>query len=336
MNILSKFKNIKNEISKGIRDFYSYFINSLIDASKKCKDLRKTNIELADFHLTNANFNDAIFRYLILIRFFKLESERIFYNLGLAYYLNNSKTKALDFFKKSLKLNPMNKLCEFRINSIENPDSITAVPLEIVREDFDILAKIYGKLVIKSKFSAPELLVKELVEFITRQEDIDKYKCKAAIDIGCGYGVGGYLAKVSINIDELYGIDLSPIMIEVAKKFNDKEHTFNELYNGDYLKFDQYEGKFDLVIACYCLQFTKDLKPFFKKFKHFSHKDAYLAFAVPHSKFRKTCYNENTRQFEYTIEDLKKMLEAEKFHKFKISNLEVSNNSEALLVVAKK
>jgi len=336
MSIIQKIKNLANEVSTGMNEFYSHFINGLIEASEKCKDLRKTNIDLAEYHFSNANFNDAIFRYLILIRIFKLETEEIFYNIGLACYLNDSKTKALSFFKKAYQLNPKNKLCKFRIESIESPESIDTVPIEIITQDFDKIASKYGRMVLKNKYVAPEILIKNLSEFISRHEDISKYTCDAAIEMGSGYGVCGYLAKTGLNIKKIYGVDISSKMIDEADKLNATDNIFQKFYNEDFLNFDKYTTHFDLVIACFSLQFTRDLKPFFKKFKSISNKNAYLAFAVPHSKSNKTCYNENIRQMEYATEDIEAMIKAEKLHNFEISLKDISSACEAVIVVIKK
>ena len=332
MGIFQKLKNLKNEIIKGIGEFYRYFINGLIEASDKCKDLKKTNLELAKFHLKQGNFTDAIFRYWIVIHIFKVENEEVFYNLGLAYLFNNSHEKAVKMLNKALEKNSKNELCKFRLKALEKHDQIEEVPIEIIEQDYNIWAPIYSKLVLQTKYIGPEVLIKEYKNFIEAhpKEAID---IETAYDLGCGYGVAGYLASINFKIDHLYGVDIAAEMLLKAKKLNDTDKVYKEFFNQDFMKFSNYPEKANLVIACFSTQFSKDLHPFLKKFKSISHKKSHLIFTLPLSKSKKTCYNGNLRQFDYTVTDVEKALKAENFSKVKVMTQHISSQHEAILAI---
>jgi len=335
MGVFQKFKNLKKIITTGLGEFYRYFIDSMVEASEKCRDLKKTNLELAEFHLKQANFSDSILRYWMITHLFKVEDEAVFYKLGLAYLFNNSRGKAINMLHKAYKLNSHNSLCKFRISALEKPDQINEVPIKIIEEDYNIWASIYSKLVSQTKYIAPEVLINEYKNFIEDHSE-EALEIVTAYDLGCGYGVAGYLATVNFKIENLYGVDIAENMLAKAKQLNESENIFKQFYHHDFMKFSGYTTKADLVIACYSLQFAADLHPFLKKFKSISHKKAHLIFALPLSKSKKTCYNENLRQFEYTVSDVEKALKAEKFSKIKVITKNISSQHEAILAMAIK
>jgi predicted TPR repeat methyltransferase len=335
MSVFQKLKTFKSDVTKGLSEFYSYMVTSLVEASEKCKDLKKTNLELAKFHLQHANFSDSIFRYWIVLNVFKVQNEKTYYNLALAYLLSNSRAKAINFFEKALKLNPKDKLCKFRLSALERPDLVTEIPQEILEEDYDIWASIFSRLVLEAKYIGPEILINEYRDFIAAHKK-EELAIASAFDLGCGYGIAGYLASVNFNIEHLFGIDISNKMISKAKSLNDKEHTFEKFFHEDFMKFSGYQAKADLVIACHSLQFSNDLEPFLKKFKTISQKKAHLIFSVPLSKKKKTCYDENLRQFQYTITDVEKVLKAQNFKKIKLTSKQVSSQQEAIIAIVIK
>ena len=335
MGAIQKLKSLKGDIIKGLSEFYSYMVTSLVEASEKCRDLRKTNLELAEFHLKQANFSDSIFRYWIVINIFKVHKEKAFYNLALAYLFSNTRAKAISYFHKVLELNPKNKLCKFRLAALEKPDEVDEVPLEILEEDYDIWSSIYSRLVREAKYIGPEVLIDEYRNYIAEHKK-EELEITDAFDLGCGYGIAGYLATVNFKVENLYGVDLSNKMLSKAKSLNDKEHVFKKFFHENFLKFAAYPAKADLVIACHSLQFSRDLKPFLKKFKAISKNSAHLIFSLPLSKSKRTFYDENTRQFEYTITDVEKMLKAEKFSKIKLITKQTSGSQDSIIAIAIK
>lgn len=335
MGLFQKLKSLKNDITKGLVELYSYMVTSLIEASEKCKDLRKTNLDLAKFHLDHANFSDAIFRYWVVIHIFKVSSVKVFYHLALAYLLSNSRVKAIRYFNKTLELDPKNNLCKFRLTALEKPEQVEEIPNEALEEDYDIWASVYSKLVQEAKYIGPEVLITEYRDFIAEHKK-EEQVITNAFDLGCGYGIAGYLATTRFKIEHLYGVDLSNKMLAKARNLNGKDHTFEKFFHENFLKFSAYPAKADLVIACHSLQFARDLEPFLKKFKTISQKQAHLIFSVPLSKTKKTFFDENLQQFMYTIADVEKALKAQKFTKIKLVSKPVSAQQEAIIAIAIK
>jgi predicted TPR repeat methyltransferase len=335
MNTFQKFNDLKADIKKGLSAFYEQIVTSFVETSKKCRNLKKTNLELAKFHLEHAHFTDAIFRYWIIINIFKIRDAAVYYNLGLAHLLSNSRNKAILYFRETLLLDPQNTKCQFRIASIETPSEIAVIPSEIIEEDYNIWAKIYSKLVLETKYIGPDILIQAYQEFI-QEHSKEEREIKTVFDLGCGYGIAGYLAKRHFKIDHLYGVDISKQMLSKAKQLNAEEKVFAQFYHEDFLHFKDYPHKADLVIASYSLQFAQDLQPFFKTFKAMSNKVAHLLFSVPLSKSGSTVYNEHMMQFEYTVSDIEQWIKAQKFSKAHIVKKNISSNQEAIVAIITK
>jgi predicted TPR repeat methyltransferase len=78
-----------------------------------------------------------------------------------------------------------------------------------------------------------------------------------ALDLGCGTGLAGTL--FAPRIDSLIGIDLSPAMIEQARRAG----CYNHLHVADVMAFlgGEREASADLVIAADSLPYVADLTP---------------------------------------------------------------------------
>lgn len=79
------------------------------------------------------------------------------------------------------------------------------------------------------------------------------------LDYGCGYGL--ITSKLAKSVKEIHGIDISPKMIEVAKRKAD-EHSFENIIYTQSTIFDDVlkEESFDVVVAYSLLHLLEDLQ----------------------------------------------------------------------------
>lgn len=79
------------------------------------------------------------------------------------------------------------------------------------------------------------------------------------LDYGCGYGL--ITSKLAKNVKEIHGIDISPKMIEVAKRKAD-EHSFENIIYTQSTIFDDVlkEESFDVVVAYSLLHLLEDIQ----------------------------------------------------------------------------
>ena len=335
MNIIQRIKNFNTGAIDFASNSYQELIDNLMEVSLRARNLKKSNIKLAALHLANGSLADAIFRYWLLIRFFNYSPPQLLYDYGRCYLYKESHIKALDLFKQALEKEPDNNIFEHRVTSLTNPESIKTIPIEVVKEDYNFLAHSYQKFVKDSKYSAPQILLEELHAFIIKHYKEAELKPETVLDIGCGLGICGYLASTMFDATNVYGIDIADKMVEKAKQFNKTDKTFTAIYNDNYLVFDDYKHKIDLAMACFSMQFTADLDSAIKKVKSISSKKLVFAFAVPYTRNHHSFYDVNNRCFCYTRSYISELLLKHEFSDFTISEKEVSDSTEALIVIAR-
>jgi predicted TPR repeat methyltransferase len=86
---------------------------------------------------------------------------------------------------------------------------------------------------------------------------IDPPTFARALDLGCGTGLAGSVFRPMVTF--LAGVDLSPRMIEAARRKN----LYDALHVGDMLDFlrEQRDGSADLVLAADAFVYLADLRP---------------------------------------------------------------------------
>ncbi|WP_102957573.1 methyltransferase domain-containing protein [Mangrovicella endophytica] len=82
---------------------------------------------------------------------------------------------------------------------------------------------------------------------------------RAALDLGCGTGLMG--ERLHSLVDRLVGVDLSPGMLEKARR----KSIYDDLTEGDILGFVAEPCTFDLVTAADVLNYLGDLTPVFAR-----------------------------------------------------------------------
>jgi len=104
---------------------------------------------------------------------------------------------------------------------------------------------------------------------------------KKALDFGCG--VGRLTQALAFYFDEVYGIDIAPSMIELAKKFNKySDRCFYYVNNNnDIRQFD--DNSFDFIYSYIVLQHIepKYIKEYIKEFLRIMVPGGLLIFQLP-------------------------------------------------------
>lgn len=89
-----------------------------------------------------------------------------------------------------------------------------------------------------------------------------RYNVASALDVGCGSG--RYLSALQeLGVGRLVGIDLSPTMIELARRYVRQDGSC-ELITGDFMSY-RWDEPFDLVIAQGVFDYVADPLPFLRK-----------------------------------------------------------------------
>lgn len=132
----------------------------------------------------------------------------------------------------------------------------TPMPAGYVRALFDQYAKHYDLSLLEGlDYRGPQLLfdaVKAACDARGRALHFDR-----ALDLGCGTGLAS--AVFAAHVDSLVGVDLSPAMIEQARRTG----RYNHLHVADVIAFlaREYARCADLVIAADSLPYCSDLAP---------------------------------------------------------------------------
>jgi SAM-dependent methyltransferase len=81
---------------------------------------------------------------------------------------------------------------------------------------------------------------------------------KTVLDIACGYGFFTRLLK-KLNAASVTGIDFSPNMISLAKKYEEKERLGIEYFTGNAITLGKV-GQYDLVFAGFLLNYASNIR----------------------------------------------------------------------------
>jgi predicted TPR repeat methyltransferase len=148
-----------------------------------------------------------------------------------------------------------------------------AMPPGYVRALFDQYAKHYDLSLLEGlSYRGPQLLYDAVMAACAaagRESRFDR-----AFDLGCGTGLIG--VRFCKRIDSMVGVDLSPAMVDQARRTG----RYNHLHVADAIGFlkGEHENSFDLVIAGDSLPYVSDLVPLFREVARVLDEGGLLAF----------------------------------------------------------
>lgn len=134
-------------------------------------------------------------------------------------------------------------------------------------EMYHNLAEEYHELRTKKSF------YNEFVEMPNMIKILGDIKNKKILDWGCGSGI--YIKKLKKKCKEIKGFDISPEMVNIAKKLNPEI----EIKVGSGIKIP-FREKFDIVFASLSIHYLKDLNPVFKEIKRVLKKGGIFIFST--------------------------------------------------------
>jgi predicted TPR repeat methyltransferase len=180
-------------------------------------------------------------------------SEKAHRNLGDLLMDQGRPDEALASYQRARAINPDNQSTRHLIAALTGDTPDTA-PAAYVQEMFDGYAERFdAHLVDDLDYQAPNVLRTMLTGFLPSRALFTH-----TIDLGCGTGLAG--AQFRGLTEELWGVDVSPQMIEQAEKKNIYDHLeTSEILN--YLKASN--SIFDVFVAADVFIYVGDLRELF-------------------------------------------------------------------------
>lgn len=191
--------------------------------------------------------------------------------LGEAHEMTSDRDGAAKAFRRVLALDPSDSLgAGVRLARLSERKAVRAMSPAYVRNLFDQYAGRFDReLVGALGYNAPILLRAALDRIASGQ------RYARVLDLGCGTGLMG--EAIRDRAGELIGVDLSPNMIEAAKRKN----IYDRLIAGDLIECLAAEtAPFDLILAADVFVYLPDLNPIFKPASEKLSASGLIAFTV--------------------------------------------------------
>ena len=185
-------------------------------------------------------------------------STRAFHNLALALKAIGNTQASIKAFETAARLDHKNMSARHMLAALTGKTTDRA-PAQYVRKLFNSYANGFERhLMDKLQYRMPSLLNRLVAQLSQKQVVFDK-----ALDLGCGTGLAGEIIRPVVK--ELYGVDLSPAMIDIAAA----KDIYDHLVIDDIPKFLlKHRRQFDMIIALDALVYFGDLRSVFRRIRH--------------------------------------------------------------------
>lgn len=160
---------------------------------------------------------------------------------------------ALRVGEKHLELWPGNEEIAYLLRALRADPKVDHSPTDYLVKHFDAFAETFDKqLVDRLDYDVPAKILSELQILLPAEGTLD------VLDAGCGTGLCGPLLRKFAR--SLTGIDISPKMIEMARK----RGIYDKLYCGELVaSLDGLRKSFDLIVAADVAIYFGELAPLF-------------------------------------------------------------------------
>ena len=235
------------------------------------KNFTETNINLGIYHLNNQNYNDAIFRFILVDKFLRPNDPFVNYWTGWAYFLKKKYKKAIFYLEKGQNEDKIGLL-----KFIKEIDHISKVPSEI----YSVYRSIITKDIVDKFFNKNLNLPRELI--IKLIGAIDKLPEKYSIlEIGSNIGfVGEEIEKRMQEGFSITGIESSAEMIKLQKQ-SKRDKVYDKIINlpvENYL-IDHKDEKYDIILSLDGFSNNSELSDLFGQLYNSLSSGGYFAFA---------------------------------------------------------
>ncbi len=304
-----KTRSLKEWIAFGKQNLKEYIEEIRI----KTKDLKKTNFELGLYHFYKGNLSDARFRFRFVKLFWKdlIECD---YFIARTFFLDKAYKKARPYLEMYVNSGDQRYIQEttYCLDVIDaRTDNIATIPLNIIKENYNIYAGFYNQMVEANIEDSPQLKLSQMIlKFLN---ELNKPVVNKVLDLGCGTGLVGKQLKAARNINYMIGVDIANSMLDEAKILKEgTEPVYNEIIN---LDVDHYfvntlnKEKFDIFIASSLLNYYSDTKVFFESCAKMAVSGALLCFTLrTHEQAVLKLFNGSIEEFTYSANLLKTLL----------------------------
>lgn len=298
--------------------------------SYKLANLRIINIEVGLYHYYHNRFKDAIFRFKLL-RLFCKEEVLIPYNLGRCYYKVGKYHLAINEFNKAKALiNSLDEEINFYLQKINSPNTINSIPLNLVKEKFEMLAPSYiEKYLIPNNYLGHHFILEPISLFFGKQLiNID------ILDLGCGTGICAHYLRMYGIGNILDGVDLSANMLQIANKcLVESKPVYNNLHQASIIDFLQISLKeYHLIISVEAFIYIGELQNIIELCKQRLNKNGLLIFIV-RSQHKGPTLNFDTEKdiFSYSEQYIRNLISNTGMKLYQLEEIELYNKTPALL-----
>lgn len=326
MQFLKKIDELAIKIFKSIIAFSNNILLFLKESLVKSQDLTKTNYELGILHLKNGNLSDAILRFK-LVNFFSENYQKTNYHLARCFQYNLEFDKAINLLKNDISPNAFYRLSFMQQQPIEQ------IPLEALTEDFDFFANSYHEYCKDTNYRAYSLMVEKLV--ILLDQNNFSFEQSTILELGFGTGlVGQKLKSIKPEINQFDSIEISDRMIALSKENLKPDPCYTKIINQSIEEFiNKTAKKFDLIIACNSLHYSKDLDKITMQILNCLEINGYFAFVVEKSNNEEISFNYTNANFSFSENYLKKILTNDNIKILSIEDIAINDSTNGVYCI---
>ena len=290
------------------------------------KNFAEANINLGIYHLNNQNYNDAIFRFMLVDKFLRPNDPFVNYWIGWTYFLKKNYKKAIIHLEKGVSEDKFSLL-----KFIKGIDHTTKVPNEI----YSIYRGMTTESVIDKFFNKGYDLPKNLV--IQLVGAIDKLPEEYSIlEIGSNVGlVGREIQKRMQDGFVLTGVENSTEMVKLQARCG-RDLVYDKVINlpiENYL-IDNKNEKYDVILSLDGFANNSDLGDLFSKIYDRLSAEGYFALALRVSD--STEFSEKYLEFSYSRDYTNEILQKCGFKIISDLDLELLMKDNYYIFICKK
>lgn len=332
-----KIEKALTKIPEKAIQLYTDLKKEILESREKLKDIGSTNYNLGLYHLDNQNIRDAILRFKIAMHFNK-NFAYIYYNLARCYIFNEKHDKARLELEKAIAIDDTLVEAHYRLSLIDRNYKNMSIPLQVVKEDFNLKAKTYeAEMIINLGYTAPHQLATKIVELLKeKKHSLEKLTC---LDLGCGTGILGSMLRDTVALETLVGVDISPNMLELAKSLeNNGTSTYDQVSEMDLHKLELGSSKFDIIVSCLGLDYSNEVDKIFDRLEGLTGKNTIFAIVSFKSFQEETAYDNNLKSYSHNDLFWEKLFKKYRWHVEQQEEINVFNSGAkaSLYLLTKK